>query len=64
MRFMTRPFRWVLALAGPAILATGAEPSPKHIDPQVSADSKQRTLHFLRGVGMTPPERAATTPPR
>jgi acetyl esterase/lipase len=28
MRFMTRPSRWVLALAGPAIMATGAEPSP------------------------------------
>lgn len=40
------------------------EDVPGHIDPQVSADSKQRTLHFLRDVGMAPPEGAATTPPR
>lgn len=40
------------------------EDAPGHIDPQVSADSKQRTLHFLRDVGLTPPERAATTPLR
>jgi acetyl esterase len=40
------------------------EDAPGHIDPQVSADAKQRTLHFLREVGMTAPDRPGTMPPR
>jgi acetyl esterase len=32
------------------------EDAPGHIDPQVSADSKQRSLQFLRDTGMLPPK--------
>jgi acetyl esterase/lipase len=32
------------------------EDAPGHIDPVVSADSKQRTLQFLRDLGMLPAE--------
>ena len=34
------------------------EDAPGHIDPQVSADSKQRSLRFLRDVGMLTPDDA------
>lgn len=39
------------------------EDAPGHIDPQVSADSKQRSLRFLRDVGMLTPEDATAAQP-
>ena len=39
------------------------EDAPGHIDPQVSADSKQRSLRFLRDVGMLTPDDAPAAQP-
>ena len=37
---------------------------PNHIDPQVSADSKKRSLQFLRDMAMLPGEQIAAGQPR